>query len=206
MHRQKFILSFFWWTIQKSNSNPCGKIMGQSDPEEPTEITNEVYLECTQRQCEATYSTSLFHSIHWWSTNSTTCLRNLWSIVVVTCKGLHENALSAFCELANKSKDMRHEEVSTPCLVDRDGYDWRNIRRMHANRCNMFHSGHNWKPDIIWTLNNLTSHASKWNEARGKYQGGWSATSIRQPISESTAQWATKSMTQKVFFKAPISL
>ena len=164
------------WTIQKSNLKPMWKNHGtiwsrRTNRNHWSSILGMYTAAMCSEKEQLIYSTSLFHSIHWWSTSSTTCLGILWSIVVVTCKGLCENALSAFCVLANKSKDMRHEEVSTPCLDDRDGYDWRFIRRMHAKRCNMFLSGHNWKPDVICALNNLASHASKWNKARGKISG-----------------------------------
>ena len=110
---------------KKQNINPMWKVLNKEvDLGEPTSFFDDVYLECTHRQCEISKDIvnndrTMFESrISAGATEKLPCSENLsissWSYDM---EGHAKKCVERYCELANKTTQQLYK-VSNPCLDD----------------------------------------------------------------------------------------
>ena len=112
---------------KEQNIDPMWKVLNKEvDLGEPTSFLDNVYLGCTQRQCEISkdivdnYRAMFESRISAGATEKLPCSENLsvssWSYDM---EGHAKKWVERYCELANKTTQQLYK-VTTPCFDDHD--------------------------------------------------------------------------------------
>ena len=187
VHREKgLFLSVYVDDIKvagkKQNIDPMWKVLNKEvDLGEPTSFLDQVYLGCTQRQCEMSkdivdkYRTMFVSRSSAGATEKLPSSENLcissWSYDM---EGHAKKCVERYCELANKTTEQLHK-VSTPCIADHQFKEEElgSVGEL-SKACSQIvlkrlHLALIVRPDILWSVNKLARAVTKWTKACDKH-------------------------------------
>ena len=166
---------------KKQNLDPMWKLLNKEvELGEPTSFLDDVYLGCTQRQCEISkdivdnYRTMFESRISAEGTEKLPFTQNLrfssWSYDV---EGHAKKCVERYCELANKTTQQLYK-VSTPCIDDHyfKEEEMKSVGRL-SKVCSQIvlkclYLARIGRPDILWSVNKLALSITKWTKACDK--------------------------------------
>ena len=185
-HREKgLFLSVYVDDIKlagkKQNLDPMWKLLNKEvDLGEPTSFLDDVYLGCTQRQCEISKDTVDNYRTMFESRISAGGLKKLpfpqhfrissWSYDMA---GHAKKCVERYCGLANKTTQQLYK-VSTPCIDDHHFkeeevkcvVELSQVCSQIVLKCSYL--ARIGRPDILWSVNELARSITKWTKACDK--------------------------------------
>ena len=167
---------------KKQNINPMWKVLNKEvDSREPTFFLGQVYLGCTQRQCEMSKDVvdnyrAMFESrISAGGVEKLPFPQNL-SISSWSCdmEGHAKKCVERYCELANRTTQQLYK-VSAPCIDDhhfkeeelKSVGELSQICSQIVLKC-FFFLARPGRPDNLWSVNKLARSITKWTKACDK--------------------------------------
>ena len=165
---------------KKQNIDPMWKVLNKEvDLGEPTSFFDQVYLGCTQRQCEISkdivdnYRAMFESRISAGRTEKyhTRILRI--SSLSYDMEGHAKKCVERYCELANKTTQQLYK-VSTPCIDDHH-FKEKELKSVGelSKVCSQIvlkclYLARIGRPDILWSVNKLARSITKWTKACDK--------------------------------------
>ena len=168
---------------KKQNIDPMWKLLNEEvHLGEPTSFLDQVYLGCTQRQCEISkgivdnYRTMFESRI---SAGATENLPSSENLSTSSCPMSHDmeghakKCAERYCELANRTTQHLYK-VSTPCIDDhhvkeeelKSVGELSQVCSQTVLKC--LYLARIGRPDILWSVNKLARSITKWTKACDK--------------------------------------
>ena len=163
---------------KKQNIDPTWEVlMKEVELGEPTSFLDHVYLDCTQRECDAGTQENMFESrISAGAKEKLPCSGkpdadiSSWSYDM---EGHAKKCVERYCELANKTTQQLHK-VTTPWL---DDHQFKEEELGSVGELSIVCSqivlkclylARIGRPDILWSVNKLARAVNKWTRACDK--------------------------------------
>ena len=164
---------------KKQNLEPMRqRLMQQVDLEKPTQVLDQVYLGCTQRDCKLNKKlvderTQMFESLTSAGTKENMPGSGESSEKIAALfydmEGLSKKCVERYCDLANRNLEQIHK-VYTPCIDDHQFKKKEELQTVGElpNVCSrMFlkclYLSRIGRPDVRWSVNKLARPVRKWD-------------------------------------------